>query len=642
MITFHLPPEYNNILKDSSPIVKINVGDNVNKTRLEKALLADIFTKISIIPKYFLVFSASSMYLIEELKKWSSVCDYTFRKINLIENEIRLVNINDSEILFCTKPPSTIPYRRYAKFICSIDIKTEPEEIKQLTDQRIYLSLEEGEHIIKPNVTKVVESLSITEWAQRYLTFDTPCAPSKLHTRLDEILSSKERGRKILVEAPRGSAKSTYITGAYALKVALSGEEPYILLIGASWDDAKGYIQNIKTELEENSRINYDARMDDKHSWTKVKLMLNNGCTIQASAACGLRGRKAKEFRPSLIIMDDPAQDDHKRSYQKRKRLFDWFNSTVLRLGSPTTNLVVLGTAIHPETLVCELERNPDFEVIKFKEIVKWPTRMDMWDHFEGVLISNGKEAALKYYQDNKEMMNEGAETLWPERFPLVNLMIERCIGGHASFETERQNNPVNLELCEFLCLWDKNYFDNLWFEEFGDGLKVIYCDPSKGKRDKEGDYQCICKLEFRDDNYLYVDMIAVRKNIWDFLKEDLVGSIVDFKPDATGIEAIAFQELCIPIVRQFLDIGLLKSAPVAIEDMTNKQVRIRRLTWYIENRRIKFRKFSPGVQILIEQLRLFPDKNAHDDAPDALEGAHRMMLELVDIKEGERLGVAV
>jgi hypothetical protein len=59
-----------------------------------------------------------------------------------------------------------------------------------------------------------------------------------------------------------------------------------------------------------------------------------------------------------------------------------------------------------------------------------------------------------------------------------------------------------------------------------------------------------------------------------------------------------------------------------------NKIVRVRAtLTPYLARREIRFRD-TPGTRLLVEQLRGFPSCK-HDDGPDALEMAIRLMREV-------------
>ena len=57
--------------------------------------------------------------------------------------------------------------------------------------------------------------------------------------------------------------------------------------------------------------------------------------------------------------------------------------------------------------------------------------------------------------------------------------------------------------------------------------------------------------------------------------------------------------------------------------------MRIRRLTPYLAQGRVRFKGDSPGARLLVEQLRDFPLAD-HDDGPDALEMAVRLAAELL------------
>jgi phage terminase large subunit-like protein len=65
------------------------------------------------------------------------------------------------------------------------------------------------------------------------------------------------------------------------------------------------------------------------------------------------------------------------------------------------------------------------------------------------------------------------------------------------------------------------------------------------------------------------------------------------------------------------------------INNTINKQVRIRALTPWLAQGRLRFKGDSPGARLLVEQLRDFP-LGDHDDGPDALEMAIRLLCELL------------
>ena len=64
----------------------------------------------------------------------------------------------------------------------------------------------------------------------------------------------------------------------------------------------------------------------------------------------------------------------------------------------------------------------------------------------------------------------------------------------------------------------------------------------------------------------------------------------------------------------------------VEVINTVNKQVRIRRLGPYLARQEIRFRS-TKGTRLLVDQLREFPE-GQHDDGPDALEMALRVMID--------------
>src|SRR5262249_11470492 len=99
-------------------------------------------------------------------------------------------------------------------------------------------------------------------------------------------------------------------------------------------------------------------------------------------------------------------------------------------------------------------------------------------------------------------------------------------------------------------------------------------------------------------------------------------------RPEGFAIETNLFQEL---LVAEFQRLGqeLRVELPIwGLNNQINKQVRIRRLGPYLAQRKLRFKSRSPGTALLVQQLRDFPVGD-HDDGPDALEMALRLMIEL-------------
>ncbi len=102
------------------------------------------------------------------------------------------------------------------------------------------------------------------------------------------------------------------------------------------------------------------------------------------------------------------------------------------------------------------------------------------------------------------------------------------------------------------------------------------------------------------------------------------------FAPDLFGVETNQYQQLLAhELLRRAAERRML--VPLrSIDNYVNKQVRIRRLTPYLAQNRIRFKGDSPGARLLVEQLRDFPHAD-HDDGPDALEMAVRLAAQMLN-----------
>ena len=94
---------------------------------------------------------------------------------------------------------------------------------------------------------------------------------------------------------------------------------------------------------------------------------------------------------------------------------------------------------------------------------------------------------------------------LWPEEEDLYALMCMRAEGGRTAFEREKQNSPVNPEMCE----WPEEYFgDGIWFDDWPGRLvvKTLALDPSKGVDARRGDYSALVMLGVDGQGIIYVE----------------------------------------------------------------------------------------------------------------------------------------
>jgi predicted phage terminase large subunit-like protein len=484
----------------------------------------------------------------------------------------------------------------------------------------------------------------LTTWALEFFPAFFTAPASRFHLWLSAELGklATTRGVRLNVLAPRGSAKSTWASFALPLWAALHGTESYIILTADTITQAAKYLDAIKLELESNEALGraYPHATGKGPVWRGDCLRLRNGVMIEAAGTGSkLRGRRNRQDRPSLIVVDDPQNTEHVISPVQRDRSWEWLTKDVCNAGGPATNIVALGTALHRECIVCRLQTTPGWRSYLWRALESWPTRMDLWREWEAILHDHDNPAheaeALDFYNHHKGEMDAGAVPLWPEREDLYSLMTLWASIGQAAFSSEKQNDPVNPELCE----WPSEYFDHpaIWFDEWPQNLQVktIALDPSKGKDAKHGDYSAFVKLGRDSRGVLYLEADLQRRTT-EQIVEDGIAHAKAFDPDGFAVEANQFQEL---LVEDFLRVARREKVHVTFhpyDNTVNKLVRIRRLTPYLAQRLVRFKRRSPGTQLLVQQLRDFP-QGAHDDAPDAAELALRLSIDLFNKAAGGR-----
>ena len=120
------------------------------------------------------------------------------------------------------------------------------------------------------------------------------------------------RGIKGIVDVePRNHGKSTRMTFAYPLWRALFRKSQFIIVIGASDTDAQSQIENIRTAIEDNERIIEDFGFMAGSPWNKGMLRFRTGVTVLARGkGSSLRGRRNRQYRPDLVILDDMLKDE--------------------------------------------------------------------------------------------------------------------------------------------------------------------------------------------------------------------------------------------------------------------------------------------------------------------------------------------
>jgi hypothetical protein len=488
-----------------------------------------------------------------------------------------------------------------------------------------------------PGNPKDPKNQDLLAWGQKYLPGHFSKPPSIMHRWLARQIARAQavRGMKINLLGPRGGAKSTIGALALPLRAAVECREPYIWIVSDTARQACAHLQNLKAELVDNPRLaqDYSAAAGPGPTWRCGTIVLRNGVTIEAfGSGQRLRGRRWREHRPSLIICDDLQNDSHICSALQRERSHTWFHGTLINAGTPTTNIVNLATALHRQALAMQLQGAFGWTSRTFASILRWPQNMSLWARWQDIatdLANPHHEAdADQFYSQHQPEMHAGAVLLWPEVEDLLTLMRLRVQAGQTAFEREKQNSPINPDLCE----WPESYFnETIWFDAWPANLtvKTMALDPSKGSDARTSDYSALVALGMDRNGILYVEADLARRPTPEIAAHGAEW-FCRFQPDAFACETNQFQDLlAVQFETEFRRRGILAARPVPIDNQTPKAVRIRRLGPFLSTRRLRFKANSPSTRLLVDQLMQFPVAD-HDDGPDALEMAIRLAAQIL------------
>ena len=448
-------------------------------------------------------------------------------------------------------------------------------------------------------------------------------------TAEDTKMISRLPGTRRAVAAPRGHAKSTNLTFKGTMHSTLYGYKHYPIIISDSSEQAEGFLDNIRVEFEENTAILEDFGSLAGSVWRSNVLVTKTNIKIEAiGSGKKIRGRKHRNWRPDLIILDDVENDENVRTPEQRKKLKDWFDKAVSKSGDDYTDIVYIGTLLHYDSLLAKTLTNPAYRSIKYKAVIQFSQADDLWQQWESIftdLSNDDREAdALAFFQAHKAAMLEGTQVLWEEKLSYYDLMVMRVSEGEASFNSEEQNEPINPDDCLFMEEWFDYYneaevnFGDPAFDFFG------FIDPSLGKT-KRSDFSAIVTLaKHKGSGYMYVVDADIERRHPDRIIADVLAKERWLRASfghgyrKLGAETNQFQ--------WFLKEELAKASAKAglylpieeVQQTSDKVMRIQTLQPDVKN---KYIKFNRRHKRLLEQLTQFP-MGAHDDGPDALEGA--------------------
>ena len=457
-----------------------------------------------------------------------------------------------------------------------------------------------------------------------------------------------QRGYRKADAAPRGNAKSTIKVLIKPIHDICYKLEKFIVVFSNTEDQAVSKLKDIQGELLDNEMlIDIYGRFIHSRKVGVQDYTARNGshsCRLLAvGSGTEVRGIRNRESRPTKIILDDVEHSEEVESEMLRDKFRAWYDDVVANIGDEETNVDFVGTVLHRQSLLVNLLNNPRYEGNKYKSIISWSERQDLWDQWTQIYMNienlNRQDDARAFFNNNREEMMKGVEVLWPEKEPYYALQERILETSLRSFMKEKQNDPQSDEEKIF------NPNDIWWYEETPQGLLIEKTnvlvpwnqltaygaiDPSTGQTKLSGtskkkpDFTCILNGYVDTKKRLFVNEDYLRRVAPSVFIQAIFNFWETYQHYKFGVETNLFRNLLLQNIadeRKRREAEIKRPISVKFYDIElheNKEKRIHTLEPRVFHGHILFNKKKVS-QLFMNQMYDFP-KGSHDDGPDCLE----------------------
>ena len=384
-----------------------------------------------------------------------------------------------------------------------------------------------------------------------------------------------------------------------------------MLLVSHNFDNAVDLMMPLIMNLENNQRIINDyGEQKSLGAWESGKWKTAKGCSFRCiGAGQSPRGSRNAEKRPDLVLIDDIDTDEEARNQTRIDNKWKWIEQALFPTMSisGSKRFLFAGNIIAKEGCIVKAMRVADFSL-------------------------------------TVNILDQDGLPSWKERYTkaMVDYMLSKI--SYASGQKEYFNNPISEGTVFKDITWGKvpplSSFKFL----------VAYCDPSY-KASKKNDFKAIPLIgEYKGTFYVlnaFVEQTTVAKMVsWFFDHDSEVAgkAIIYHYIEGGSLQETFYEELFLP---KLIAAGEARGKHLSIQaDRRKKPDKFTRIEATLEplnrQQRLVFNErqhTNPHMMRLEEQMKAIePSLPAHDDGPDAIEGAVWIInnkLKVIQVKAG-------
>lgn len=398
-----------------------------------------------------------------------------------------------------------------------------------------------------------------------------------------------------LLMIPRGYAKTTVAGIIYPLYNTVFQEIRVALYVSATATHANTQLANQKRQIESNQRLVHffgvlKPSMQDSARWREDEFETTSGiCWIARGRGGQVRGLNHNGVRPQIIVVDDLEDKEQVRQDEQRKKLKEWMYGDLMPCLPMISGgeMIVLGTLLHPDSLLMTLCMDPQWNVVKF-----------------GAYDKDG-------------------DLLWPENMDEKKLERERASatisGTLGAFYMERFTEVRVTEDSDFKS-------ENLQYGSPAPGdvlFQSLYVDPAISEK-KTADHATFTVAAASDKARLYIRHSSGGVGISPRAIVDKVFELYQqYQPARVGIESNAYQKALVYLIREEM---FRRKIYFEVIPVTNTKEKFMRIKGILQPRYANKLVWHEGRFVQLEQqLLLFPH-GSKDDYADGAAGAMSLL----------------
>lgn len=421
--------------------------------------------------------------------------------------------------------------------------------------------------------------------------------------RITAVVEGRSEKRRLLVIAPPGFAKSTWLSLIFPPWYIGNHPDHSLLFFTSSDVNANQYGGTVKATLEANERHaavfpTSAARPDPSRGWSSDGLYLNGTPAMSKDPAYRSVGYGAAVVgaRAHGIILDDPLTQDQARSAVEQDRAKRYHDMTVDSRLHPDGWEVAIMTRWHELDLPSYLMKNPSWDVLHMPALGYW---------------------------------GEGT-SLWPERFSADWLVSKRREIGGPYFACLYQGDPSSMG--------GQIFKSSDWFRPLPAAFDrnklsrvVQFWDLAYSGKDS-ADYTAAVTIGTDREGNLYI------LNVWRGHADDashvtlMAEKIAQQRPGLIGIEEAAYRQAATTDLINRLYRARVNVPVQAVRVTTDKVFRAQLPAGRAQAGMVYADTSAPWWPEFLSECLAFP-LGAHDDQVDSFSGATQLALAAIDMK---------